>query len=237
MDVDYLKQLGYTEIELEQYLNNWNNNIILVLSNNKDTVLKNMQLIKNEFDKDLLIKLPIFYVDTFCMTHSIFQERLNILKSTLSNWKEIVIEQFYGCDEMAEAEYQPVLKAMGSYDIKIFYDSLNFLSLDNDKKYEFMVLLEREAGIDINRNDFINDDLYSYEVNKHEIVENAIMLVNEGFPKDIIKDMIANNLDIFCYSKDGLKAALIKAYGIDYHKRIIEESDSGRLADSFIELS
>lgn len=235
MDVDYLKQFGYTEIELEQYLNSWNNNIILVLSDNKDTVLKNMQLIKNEFDKDLLIKFPVFYVDTFCLTHSIFKKRITIFKNTFSNWKEIVIEQFYGCDEMSEAEY-PVLKAMGSYDIKIFYDSMNFLLPDNDKKYEFMVLLEKEAGIDINRNDFICDDLYSYEVNKHEIVKNAIMLVNEGFPKDIVKDMIANNIDIFCYSKDGLKAALIKAYGTDYRKRIKEESDSGRLADTIIRI-
>ena len=50
-------------------------------------------------------------------------------------------------------------------------------------------------------------------IGSHKRLANAVFVVWR------VKDMIANNLDVFCYSKYGLNAALIKAYGTDYNKK------------------
>ena len=74
MSIHYLKKLGYSEKEIEKYDESWNENIISYLADNSDAVYENMNYLFKDFDKDLLLKLPVFYPETFALLPEVFRK-------------------------------------------------------------------------------------------------------------------------------------------------------------------
>ena len=77
-DFDYLKELGYSDKEIEDYSKSWADDIKQYLIEYKDEVVANMKYLQPYFkgEEDLLLKLPIFYASAFTMSEKTFKERI-----------------------------------------------------------------------------------------------------------------------------------------------------------------
>lgn len=217
MSIHYLKKLGYSEKEIEKYAESWNENIISYLADNSDAVYENMNYLFKDFDKDLLLKLPVFYPETFALLPEVFRKRMSLFKAEFPDeWNEIVEKQFYGYDEIPGTNYEPIMKVMGSYDDTCIAKAIEQLKNPQEIVFEFLVLLSKHIGIELSASDFYEDYLLSLEEAKFELVRNAEYLIELGLPVEIVELVITNAPYLMMLSKGEVKSRLIKGFGEDF---------------------
>ena len=60
VNTSYLLSLGYTEEDIQAYERQWAEGILEFLSANQTNVIENMRLLQQDFEPDLLLRLPVF---------------------------------------------------------------------------------------------------------------------------------------------------------------------------------
>ena len=216
MDLDYLKHLGYSQNEIQSYANSWNTNIILYLAENSDSVSENMNFIKKEFDKDLLLKLPIFYPDSFVLPPMYFRERMQLFKDSFpDDWVEIIEQQFWGYEGRPGTNYRPIMMEMASSDG--LNKAIKQLENPEDITFEFMIMLSEGVGIELYADDFNDLELLlEMEVFKHEIIRNSKHLIGLGLSRDIVEGIIRNEPYLMMLSELEVVGRLRDKFGEDF---------------------
>ncbi len=235
MNLDYLNKLGYSDEEIEKYSHKWNNHIIEFLAENSEFVAANMEMLTTNFDKELLLKLPIFYSETFVSSPSLFESRINLLKNTFPDeWEEIIEKQFWGYDGYIGTNYVPIMSILCSNDITDVEKSIVQLQNPSEIVFEFMILLSKKLSLNISTDGIIESLLWDLEVSKYEVEINAKFLVEKGLTNDLIEELIYNAPFLMMQSKLYVEKCLIKGFGEDYIAKI--QSTYSEDYDSFLEI-
>lgn len=217
MNLEYLLRLGYSEQEVEEYSKEWNENIISYLAENSGKVEENMRYLQEALDRELLMKLPVFYPNAFTLAPNVFVERIGLLKQAFPDeWADIIEKQFWGYDGVVGTDYQPVLAAIGSYDEKDIADAIAAIKNPGSHTYEFMSLLKKETGIEVSVDAVSDDLLLTLEMDKYMIVENAKAFVEKGFSNHLIEEVFWYSPLLMTCSVTEVERELIRVFGEDY---------------------
>ena len=238
----YLYELGYSEEQINGHLQRWNEGIISYLGENSDNVLENMKYISSYFDSSLLLKLSIFYSDTFVLSPHIFKERFDMLKNEFpQDFVDIVEKQFLGYDGSAmgavddDSLYIPYMASMSRGDQQI-YKAIESIKNPHTRMYEFIVMLEKYVGINVLPEDIGEDILLDLEVSKWEVVHNAEYLVEKGLAVEQIEDILCYCPFAMMGSTGELEMYLVEAVGDDYVDAINEMSNEEFWIDKLCEI-
>lgn len=230
MDLNYLKRLGYTEQEIEEYTRSWNENNISYLSENENSVSENMNYMMAYFDKDLVLKLSVFYSSTFVLSPLLFKKRIQLLRNAFpDDWIEIIKKQFWGYDGIPGTNYEPIMRVMGAYDDSDVERAIKQLKNPQNIIFEFIVLL-KDVGIELSAADFYEEFLMDLEESKYEVVRNAKTLVKIGISIEVVESIITNAPFLVMLSEMEVIERLRNRFGENY-KDIINEMEE----DAFLE--
>lgn len=233
-DLSYLKELGYSYDEIQSYQQSWADGILSFLSENQTYVLENMRFLQNDFDADLLLKLPVFYPEAFALAPQDFQRHLQKLQSAFQwDWKDIIENQFWGYDGadgkymkgsivFNQTLYEPFLETMGTNDEKKIAEALQSLQDPTSRIYKFIVMLRLDAGIDLTPQDFPEDCLLFLEVCKYELQSNVNFMQNKHLPESVLIEIFASNPMLLCGSELELEESLKSVFGDDYVQTMSE---------------
>lgn len=219
MELSYLQALGYSEKEIADYSKSWAQDIIEYLAENSDYVFKNMRYLQDDFSKDLLLKLPVFYPDTFAISPIRFKEKMTMLKNAFPDeWKKIIEQQFWAYSGIAESTYEPILEVFGSNDDSALEKAIEQLKNPDTITFEFLVELSKEVGINVSPNDILCDETYLWflEESKNEIVTNAKYLIGKGLSKDTVEQIICSTPDLMMLPRLEVEAKLEEGFGENY---------------------
>ena len=217
MDLSYLYSLGYTEEKITNYSKYWAPEIIEYLAENSDYVAENMRYLQDDFEEDLLLKLPVFYPETFVLKPELFQERIRMLKDAFSyEWIDIIENQFWGYDGIPGTNYKPIMRTLASYDDADIQDAIKQLKNPYDITFEFMVLLSKDAGLEISAANFFEEDLWWIESSKYEVLRNAKLLLEKGLTKELVEDIICSAPYLMMLSEMEVKSRLRDGFGEEY---------------------
>lgn len=231
MKFNYLLDLGYSTEEIEDYSNHWNPGIIEFLLENAENVSKNMSYLLSYFSKDFVLRLTIFYPDSFSISPECFQDRICALQQAFpEEWKEIIEKQFWGYNGIPGSNYKPFLYTVGVYDDAVYKNAIEMLQNPERIVFEFMVLLSRDVGIEVLADSFFEDDLWNLECSKYEVVRNAKHLISEGLTLCMVEDMLYNAPYLMMLSEIEITERLKKAFGEEYIAEMKEMDD-----DSFLD--
>lgn len=231
IELNYLKELGYSEDEISEYAKSWNNGIISYLAENSENVSRNMTYLMNELDKDILLKFPVFYSSTFTISPELFEERMMKLKSAFPDeWVDIIEKQFWGYDGIKGTDYEPIMRSMGSYDDSDVEKAIEQFKNPQSITFEFIVLLSERIGISLSAEDFPEYSLLDLEVAKYEVVRNAEYLTEAGLPMELVKRVICNAPYLMMLSELEVQVRLSEGFGENFISRMQELDE-----DSFYE--
>ena len=243
---NYLLELGYSEKEVNSYTHKWNEGIISYIADYSANVMANMQYLKADFDADLLLKLPVFYPETFVMDPNEFKTYFDTLKSEFPNeYADIIEKQFWGYEgfdsvyitlDIIESEslYVPFLEIM-SHDEAAIQEAIVSLRNPSTRLYKFIVMLNK-AEIDISADDLSDGVLYDLEISKWEVLQNAEFLLEQEVDPEIIADMLWYCPYIMVGSVETLSEALIEQFGEEYAEVMREKSGDDDWGDILCEL-
>lgn len=237
MNLNYLKELGYTKNEIEGYSSSWNNNTIMYLAENSDYVSSNMRYLKDDFDHNLLLKLPIFYSETFTLSPELFEKRVVLLKNAFPDcWTDIVEKQFWGYCGIGSESYRPIMSVLGSYDELYINESIKQLQNPQEIVFGFMLLLQKNLEIELSVDSLYDEILWDMKVSKYEIVRNANTLINQGLSKNMVCDIIAYAPYLMMLSESEVKTRLSKSFGKNYISEI-QKMDNEIFLDKLEEIA
>ena len=247
IDVSYLQELGYSEEELRSYEQSWADGILEYLYDNQTYVLENMRSIQSDFDSDLLLKLPIFYPDAFVLPPTVFQANLEELRFVFpEEWPDIIETQFWGYDGF-DSEYmniktvrdpvlyQPFLETVGTNQIKKIQKAVLSLCKPSSRIYKFIVMLGKDAGIDISAKDLSEDYLPILEEGKYEVTDNVAFLQQQGLSNSMTEEILTCNPLLLCGTETDLENSLIDAVGEPF-PQIMEEMPIEQLEDTLFQI-
>lgn len=230
MDLSYLKQMGYTTEEIEEYSGSWNEKIISCLADNGDVVFENMQYLKPYLDRKLLLKLPVFYDNTFTISPARFKARMDLFRESFpDDWLDIIKKQFYGYSGIYGSNYKPIMSMAGSDNDSDMVEAIEQLKYPENTVFEFMILLQ-EVEIDVSADDFCENCLLDLEVGKHEILENVKTLLDAGLNTDLMKNLLCECPYLMLLSEMEVKEILIERFGENYIEEM-QEMDCDTLVE------
>lgn len=233
-DLFYLKELGYSDDEIQSYQQSWAEGILSYLSENQTYVLENMRFLQDDFEPDLLLKLPVFYPDAFVLYPQTFRKYLSLLKTEFPDgWVDIIEKQFWGYDGIAASEanggnetdpvlYQPYLETIGTNREENVHKALDSLRHPSSRVYDFIDKLKTETGITLSAEDLPEEVLPDLEVAKYEVVDNVCFLQQQGISDCVIEEILICNPIMMCGSESELDDMLKSAFGKDYSKKLEE---------------
>lgn len=231
----FLNELGYTEEEVESWKNDWNPYIVEYLGNNAKTVMKNMQFVKEDFEKELLLKFIIFYCDSFSMDSDKFSLYVTQLKEALPDeWRDILVEQFWGYEgygvyvgqnDIDKILYEPFLETIASQDQEKIDKSIHSLVHPEERDYQFIIMLNKICGLNISTEDFDEDCLFSLERFKHEVVDCVKELLAVGVYEDAVMQIMWINPYLLENGWHWLKIVFQKEFGEEWIDYLNERSE------------
>lgn len=232
MDLEYLRELDYSTEEIEEYSQNWNDSIIRFLAENKDIVLENMKYLCPFFNKELILKFPVFYTDSFTISPKLFKERIDLFrKSFPDNWINIIEKQFWGYDGICGSNYRPFLRVLGSYIDSDINDAIHQLKNPGTITFEFIVLLKKEVGIELSADCFFEEWLLEIEMSKYEVLRNAKYLLDKGLSRKVVEDLLTQTPFLMMLSELEVNKRLVDGFGENYIETM-QETD----LDIFMEI-
>lgn len=246
-DLSFLVELGYSDDEIQSYRQSWADGILSYLSENQTYVLENMRFLQDDFDPDLLLKLPVFYPDAFVLPPTVFQANLEELRFVFpEEWPDIIETQFWGYDGF-DSEYmnintvrdpvlyQPFLETVGTNQIKKIQKAVLSLCKPSSRIYKFIVMLEKDAGIDISAEDLSEDYLPILEEGKYEVTDNVAFLQQQGLSNSMIEEILTCNPLLLCETETDLENSLMDAFGEPF-PQIMEEMPIEQLEDTLFQI-
>lgn len=247
-DYHYLAALGYSSSEINAYCLAWNKEILEYLLSNKEHVSKNMLYLQTDFDKDLLLKLPVFYPSSFALEPSVYIERFEKLKAAFPyDYAEIVKKQFFGYEGYDTVYvphtkgtfsvlYEPFLEvlAIGEESVK---DAVVSLSKPTSRHYKFLIMLQKDVGLNVSADDVQEEYLLDLECGKWEVLRNAENLIKRGLIKDLLQELLWHCPHILTCSTLELESALSNHFGDNYIEVLNQKYDSENLGDELCKLS
>ncbi len=242
----YLKELGYSDSDIRSYSTAWNTGIMDYLQENKARVVENMRYLQTDFDKELLLKLPVFYPEAFVLSPDVFVQHFEILKKRFpDDYAEIIQKQFWSYDgydaryvkESVPVLYEPFLGMLHKDEetIKTAVESLGNLA---SRQYKFINMLRKDIGLDISTDDIPEDALLDLECGKWELMANAKALTEQGLNKELLSELLWHCPHILTYSTPELEDILSSRFGDTYIEVLNEkyEDDDEKLGDDLCEL-
>lgn len=239
----YLTELGYSDSDIYSYSIAWNTEVLDYLEENEAHVLENMRYLQPDFDKEFLLKLPFFYPNAFVLSPDVFVQRFEILKNSFpDDYVDIVQNQFGGHDGYDAAGgvpvlYEPFLGMLHEDEetIKTAVESLTNLA---SRQYEFIIMLQKDIGLDVSTDDIPEDELLDLECGKWEVLKNAKTLTEQGLTKDLLAELLWHCPHVLTYSTAGLEDILSRKFGNDYIEMLNKkyENDDESLGDELCEL-
>ena len=244
VDMSYLFSLGYTEEDLREYEASWADGIIAFLSANQANVIENMRFLRQDFESDLLLRLPVFYPDAFALEPQDFSKHVSALKAAFPyDWSDIIEGQFSGFDGMDGTYmtedvvknrilYQPFLETVGTNRESDVMEALRSLQAPSSRIYKFIVMLTKETGLDLAAEDFPEETLLDLEQAKYEVVDNVCALQKKGMTESVIRTILwCNPMMLWC-STSYLDNVLRSSFGDNYVETMEEKMNSGQLEDA-----
>ena len=197
---DFLTDLGYTKEDIAGYVESRAEKIVSRVAANRDNVLENLRYLQDDFfDADVLLNMAFCY-EAFTMNTDSFRHAVDLLKNDFPyEYADIMEQQFSGYDGIADRYaakakkpvtlYLPFLEVvpLGEDAVREAVESLKYPST---RVYGFVVILNEELGLGISAEDVPEDCLLDLEALKWEVLASAKELVKQGFPKNIIADML-----------------------------------------------
>lgn len=116
---DYLSELGYSREDIVSYICSWNKNIITDLVDCHENVTANMKYIEDDFDSELLLKLPVFYPETFVMDPQVFKKHFDILKTEFPDEYADIIEKQFWEDDGTRENCVPILEVLSRGEVAV----------------------------------------------------------------------------------------------------------------------
>ncbi len=203
-EFNYLIELGYTHEEVNDYFKSWAEGITSYLAENSGNVKKNMQyLLDSSIDKNLLLRLPVFYCDTFVLPPEDFKHGIELLKTAFpSDWTKIIEKQFWGYDGIKCTyktsddipdfiAHEPYLQIM-STNTENALMAIETLKHPASHIYSFFEMI-KQLNIDISVEDIYEDYLMDLEVLKYDLIENIKDYLEHGIDKEVIGQILHMN--------------------------------------------
>ena len=247
-DYHYLVDLGYSSSDINAYCLAWNKGILDYLSSNKEHVSKNMLYLQTAFNKDLLLKLPVFYPSSFALEPMVFIERFEKLKVAFPyDYAEIVEKQFWGYEgydtvyvphkEVANSVlYEPFLEVLANGDESVI-DAVMSLTNPTSRHYKFLIMLQKNIGLDVSADDVQEEYLLDLECGKWKVLRNAENLIELGLAKDLLLELLWHCPHILTYSASELESVLSNYFGDNYIEVLHQKYDDEILGDELCGLS
>ncbi len=224
MRLSFFTELGYKPEEVEELYGSCSRCISEYLEYNHLSVYENLKCIQGHIDKHLLLKMPILYPDAFCLKPTLFAKRINALKEVIPDdgWAGLLTKQVYGCwgkNGYNRTNYRPFLEVLALSDEDV-QNELDLLAHPDRIIFDFMEQL-KEVGIEVEHVILYNNLLWDLEVSRFQLVENAVALLGEGLDRFIIEDIIIYAPLMLTLPKTEVHERLIKGFGDDYVRGII----------------
>ena len=243
----YLLELGYTEDEIAEYSRCWAEGILSYLADNSYHVLRNMSYIKEDLERELLLKLPVFYPETFVTNHESFKKYIDLIRRDLPDYKELFVKQFWGYEgtdsiyatkeEISnEILYIPLLQVVGVGDEEQLHIAISSLKEPSQRLYKFIMMINKKLGMTLTAEDFPEDCLLDLEISKWEVLRNSEFLISEGLPEDIVCQFYWGCPLLLTCSVEGLHSTLQDEFGEDYIEAICEYEDPDNLLERLFSL-
>ena len=243
----YLLELGYTGDEIAEYSRCWAEGILSYLADNSYNVLRNMSYIKEDLERELLLKFPVFYPETFVMNHESFKKYIDLIRRELPDYKELFVKQFWayeGVDSIYaikeeisnEILYIPLLQVVGMGDENQLCMAISSLKEPSQRLYKFIMMLNKELGVSLTAEDFPEDCLLDLEISKWEVLRNSEFLLAEGLSEDIVCRFYWSCPWLLTCSVEGLQATLQEEFGENYIEVICDYEDHDSLSERLISL-
>lgn len=243
VDTSYLLSLGYSEKDISEYEHQWAEGILEFLSANQTNVIENMRFLQQDFEPDLLLRLPVFYPDAFALEPQDFSKHVSALKTAFPyDWSDIIEGQFWGHDGVDiiymrndvvknRILYQPFLETVGTNRESDVMEALHSLQSPSSRIYKFIVMLRKDTGLDLTAEDFPEETLMEMEQWKYEVVGNVRALQKKGVMESVIRTILwCNPMMLWC-STSYLDNVLRSSFG-DNYVGTMEEMDSEQLEDA-----
>lgn len=246
-DYHYLVDLGYSSSDINAYCLAWDKGILDYLSCNKEYVSKNMLYLQNDFDKDLLLKMPVFYPSSFALQPAVFCKRFEMLKTALPDeYVQIVEKQFWSYDgydavyithaeETSSVLYEPFLEVLANGEESV-KDAVMSLTNPTSRHYKFLIMLQKNIGLDVSADDVQEEYLLDLECGKWEVLRNAENLIELGLTKDLLLELLWHCPHILTYSAPELESVLSNHFGDNYIEVLRQKYDNEILGDELCEL-
>ena len=107
----FLLELGYSEQDIDAYVESTWEGILSELSDYSYNVSENMQYVWDDFDRELLLSLVTFYWEAFVMSPEVFRERFELLKAAFPyEYDTIITDQYWGEEGDDGDEFDSSLK-------------------------------------------------------------------------------------------------------------------------------
>lgn len=247
-DYHYLVDLGYSSSDVNAYCLAWNKGTLEYLLCNQENVSKNMLYLQTDFNKDLLLKLPVFYPSSFTLEPMVFIERFEKLKAVFPyDYAEIVEKQFWSYDGydavyITHAEgnssvlYEPFLETLANGEESV-KDAVASLTNPASRHYKFLIMLQKDIGLDVSADDIQEEYLLDLECGKWEVLRNAENLIKLGLTKDLLLELLWHCPYVFTYSTSEVESILSNHFGDNYVEVLHQKYDSENLGDELCELS
>lgn len=221
---DYLTDLGYTGEEIEAYEQTWATGILTCLSFHRYNVAENMRFLQPDVDRELLLKLPVFFPDSFALEPVVFKKRVGLLKKAFPDkWTDIIEWQFYAYDGTdAEAVSEPwlrlpFLEIVGMDSDDAAEKAVESLKHPGTRVYLFTSMLEKETGLPFSTDDFPETCLVELEEQRYQLADNVRFLMKRQLSEDLLRQILWLCPSPLLYdSEEELDGVLSEAFGDDY---------------------
>lgn len=138
-----------------------------------------MSYIKEDIEKELLLKFSVFYPETFAMSHESFKECIDLIRRKLPDYRDLFVKQFWGyegtdsiyateeeiSDEML---YIPLLQVVGKSNEEQLRMAISSLKEPSQRLYKFIMMLNKELGMSLTAEDFPEGCLLDLDISKWE---------------------------------------------------------------------
>lgn len=240
-----LIELGFSHESLEDIEESWNSGIVDYISQNIDTVCKNIKFIINDFSKDQILKFCKFYSDSFAISNTDFKKYIKLLKKSCDDsWQDIIINQFRGYNgyddyipfgTVDRFIYEPYLSIISTQNEDGIAKSIDSICNTEKRIYSFIVMLNKDFDLGIENTDFSDYKLSELECGKYEVLYNAENLLSMGLTKDALIDLL-----VFCpymvETEESLTERLIEKFGNNYIKKMNSKEEKYELEDMLLSM-
>ena len=244
---DFLLELGYSEQDIDAYVESNYEGILSELADYSYNVSENMKYVWDDFDRELLLFLTTSYCEAFVMSPEVFRERFELLKAEFPYEYDAIIENQYWGDEGDEFEaslkdsvpsesyYRAFLEVM-PWGLRQTQEAIESLKNPSARLYRFICRLNEEYGIPVSTEDVPEDQLLELERCKFEVFQNAEYLTDQGMPEEIIISILAHCPNIMTEATFQLQDTLVACFGDDYIEVMKRKATEDALEDILSDL-